>query len=186
MREAATTWIGTLAPVRLLLVCAIFSLLPLLAMHSIYNYNATDAFDILNEVFDPLCRCKVLLFEVVADGSSFAAETCVCVMRFASSSVRFTAMIFGFQVWHHIVPWCVVVVPLHALGVVFLTCLQVAAVGSTFPAETCVCVMRFASSSVRFTAMIFGFQIWHHIVPWCVVVVPLHALGVVFLAPRTP
>ena len=99
----------------------------------------------------------MLLFEVVADGSTFAAETCVCVIRFALSSVRFTAMMFGFQVWHHIVPWCVVAVPLHALEVVFLTCLQVAAVGSTFPAATCVCVSQFALLSVSFTSMMHGF-----------------------------
>ncbi len=47
MREAATTLIGTRALVRLPLVCAIIFLLPLLVLHSIYNYNTTDcSFDI--------------------------------------------------------------------------------------------------------------------------------------------
>ena len=99
----------------------------------------------------------MLIPKVAAHGATFAAATCLCVVRFALLSVQFTAMMDGFQRRYRIVPWCVVVVPLHALGVVFLTCLQVAAVGSTFPAATCVCVSQFALLSVIFTFMMHGF-----------------------------
>ncbi len=99
----------------------------------------------------------MLIPKVAAHGATFPAATCVCVVRFALLSVQFTAMMDGFQRRYRIVPWCVVVVPLHALGVVLLTCLQVAAVGSTFPAATCVCVPQFALLSVIFTSVMYGF-----------------------------